>query len=146
MICDTCKKDKAKGEVAGGKFQCADCKAQEGAKLGALIKFYAISSPSSRKTPVTIVSAIYKEGKMYFTRQQADNGWPHDAKVHKQYWGRVSEPGYRTAQEAVDELIQARSGNVEYKRKELERATDELDKVLADAEAQGFITVKGEAA
>ena len=44
-------------------------------------------------------------------------------------------------------VVAAHHGSLAHpKRKELERATDELDKVLADAEAQGFITVKGEAA
>jgi hypothetical protein len=139
MICDICKKDKTKGEVVGGKFQCSDCKANEGAKLGKLITFYALGSIFSRQTPVTIVSAVYKEGQKYFTRQRADNGWPHDVRFHKSSWGAgCREPGYRTPQEAVDELITSRRRNLESKRKDVIRAEEELEKTIADAERQGF--------
>lgn len=136
MKCSRCEAEATKGKVESGEFVCDSCLKKDKIEAGQLITFYAMSS-GFRSPEMKVVKATYKNGKTYFTRVDFEPGWPYDARVHKRAWGR-REPGYRTAQEAVDERIKSLRYEMESKRKEAEKAEEKLVRAEAWVLENGY--------
>lgn len=136
MKCSRCEKEAHKGKVEGGQFVCTACLRKEKIEQGKLITFYALLVGYRRAEP-RMVKAVYKDGKTYYTRVEADVGYPFDARVHKTSYGR-RDPGWRTEQEAVDAKLRNVRDDYLSKVKSAEEAKQKLEELELWCIQQGF--------